>query len=99
MPAISVPMATIQESAAKRRRRVADDFWPWVARHSLVTSTSASGLSSDMFRSPPAHRAQGGPTRGTCKKDNRPGIQLFGDRLLRWKAAPADGRALAHAKR
>ena len=52
IPAISVPMATIQASAAKMRRRVAADFWPCVARHSLVTSTSSAGLLSDMFRSP-----------------------------------------------
>ena len=52
IPATSVPMATIHDSAAKMRRRLAADSWPCVARHSLVTSTSSAGLSSDMFSIP-----------------------------------------------
>src|SRR4051812_10209365 len=49
MPAISVPIATIHDSTANRRRRLAADAWPWVARHSLVTSTCSDGLLSDML--------------------------------------------------
>src|SRR6476661_616763 len=61
-------MATIHESAAKRRRRVAADFWACVACQSLVTS--AAGLLSVMTRFPDIdtfagrHRI-GRPTRPT----------------------------------
>jgi len=49
MPATSVPIATIHESAAKRRRRLAADSWPCVARHYLVTSTGSAGSLSGML--------------------------------------------------
>src|SRR5205807_1356606 len=52
MPAISAPIATTQQSAAKRRSRVAAECWPCVARQSLVTSTSGPGWSLDMFGPP-----------------------------------------------
>ena len=53
-PTISPQIAMTHATAAKIRSRVAVDFCSCVARHSLVTSTG-SGLSSAMFRSPCQH--------------------------------------------
>src|SRR4051812_12512627 len=72
-------MATIHARAAKMRRRLAADVWPWVARHSLVTSTSAGGLLSDMFRSPISRLLHDGRRAGslTCYVETSKLVELI----------------------
>src|SRR3954469_24964739 len=53
-------MATSHEMAAKMRSRVAADFWPCVARHSLVTSTSSPGRLSTCADPPSERRSSKG---------------------------------------
>src|SRR5437764_7707739 len=90
MPAISAPIATTQQSAAKRRSRVAAECWPCVARQSLVTSTSGPGWSLDMFGPPSRYavrlreraRLGNGSTAGTGPPSS-PGLLTLREVALR----------------